>query len=464
MSQTNKPGESDTEDFLDFSLAGRDEIEQGHEEEDVGKQNAEETQKSPIGPYSLSGGDNGTYVLHLGERNWVIGLDWVTYHERKPKSEVIREAKEQNAQFVFRRDADESVQDGFSHYMKGIKKPSQLRSLAASLAEGTAQPWRGIYQISDNLWWYIAVRDGFAILPDSDVVGTSEEINIAMRAHQGMGGWRTWTGNLADLEDLVINKTTRSSKPIVVDQTKTKIYLLSGCALIGLGIGGVYLHHKHELQLQQDLKAMEQHRLIQQRIEEEKALENMPSPATHMPMPNEMLEACWDKANALPVFNEGWELAKFSCDQENLNVLWQRGPGATLYAAPAGGIMKQGEEIESQIKLNINNKTPDNTGEIETAAREMQSLLQLAGVDDATISIDIPRPKPIKQSDMSLKSAPPPPPPPPTARVEFTWPTFPIGTNWDAVPGLRIKSVEKDAKGWDVTAIIYGKRENIYQK
>lgn len=455
--------DGDDIDFMGLTLEGDGPGNDEHyKQEQHEEQQAETDQpRMPLGPYSLRGGENGTFILHLAERDWVIGLNWVSYEERKPKSETLREAKEQNAQFVFRRDADESIQNGFSHYMKDTKKPNKLRSLAASIAEGTRQPWRGIYQISDNLWWYIAVRDGFAILPDSDVVGTLPEITAAMRAHQGMGQWATMKGDLADLEDLIANKATNSAKPVVVNQTKTHIYLFTLCVLVGLGITGLYLHHEHILQLKNDLQLLEKQRLIHKRIEEEKMLANTPNPATRLPMPNEMLQACWSKVGTLAVFNEGWELSKFSCMPNTLNVLWSRGPGATLYAAPSGGITKQGDAIESEIPLDMGKLTPDNTGDIQLAAREMQSLLQSAGIANATININIPHMAPIKQSDMSINSPPPPPPPPPTADITFTWPTFPVGTDWDSVPGLRIKSVVEGPNGWDVTAIIYGQREKI---
>lgn len=460
---------SGTEHELDeFVLAGDFGLPEEEGEADFLHDNIDEQVRSeepvfqtPLGPYSLIGGENGTYILNLAERDWVIGLNWVSYEERKSKTETLAEAREQKAQFVFRRDVDEAIQNGFSKYVKDIKKPTKLRSLAASIAEGTPQPWRGVYQISDNLWWYIAVRDGFAILPDSDVVGTWAEVSTAMRAHQGIGQWATIRGNIADLESMIVNKATSSPKPLIVNQTKMQLYLFTGIAIVGLGLAGAYLHHKHELQLQHDLKMLEKQRLIHRRIEEERLLEKTPNPATKMPMPNQMLQACWEKANTLPVFNEGWSLAKFSCAPGVLNVLWNRGPGATLYAAPAGAIVKQGDSIESEIQLDMAEDTPDNTGEIQLSTREMQSLLQAADVKNMSININIPHIKPTTPSEMSINAPPPPPPPVPTADIAFTWPTFPVGTDWDAIPGLRIKSVVEGVDGWDVTAIIYGQREKI---
>lgn len=55
----------------------------------------------------------------------------------------------------------------------------QIYSLAALLADSHKVPWAGAFDLGDGLWWYIAVRDNYGLMPDGDVVGTFEDIQQA---------------------------------------------------------------------------------------------------------------------------------------------------------------------------------------------------------------------------------------------------------------------------------------------
>lgn len=443
------------DDFPDFPDAGP-----GHDGDGL---NFETEDNKPLNPtpkgkYSLTGGENGTYVLEMAGERWLIGMDWSSVNEVQSKKAIIKKGKELGAQTAIQRDTDAAVQVAYGMPIAGLKS-SGLHSLAAAIAEGTQQPWRAVYRVGENLWWYIAVRDGFAIIPGSDIVGDAETIEKVKRRDQHMPRWQNLLGDLGDLEELIETKSTRSPKIIRIDRSSKANYI-SLAILLGAGAVGYHLWQDHVAQ-QKRMAFIEHQRILEAARHREliNELQRPPSPLTKIPMPNDVARNCMAVMEKIPVSLYGWQLINESCGPQSVQVAWKRSPGATLAVTPRGVVGPKGDTIVNAESIGLPMKGPDNDASIELAVDDFRIVMQGANIHSSIVVT-----KPVQQvlTEKEINTGKiPPPPPPPQAKIKFIWPTVPTGVNWNIIPGFRIQNIQHDPKGWKITAIIYGKRPPI---
>jgi len=412
----------------------------------------------PKGKYSLSGGENGSYVLELANERWLIGMDWSSVNEIQSKRSIIKKGKEQGFQTALQRDTDAAVQIAYGMPISGLKT-SGLHSLAAAIAEGTQQPWRGVYRVGENLWWYIAVRDSFAIVPGSDIVGDAEAIERAKQKDQHLSGWQELIGDIGDLEQLIEEKATKSPKIIRIDKSNKISYIALAVLLGAAGLGyHLWRNHiaeqKHMAFVQHErMVAAAKHRALMEQ------LQRPPSPLTRIPTANDVLEHCVAVMQDVPTSLYGWQLIGENCGPKGVTIAWKRMPGATLAATPRGIVGPKGDTIVNSESIGLPMKGPDNSGQIQVAVDDLRIILQGADVKSSII-VTIPKAPILTEKEINSGKIPPPPPPP-HAAIKFVWPSVPTGVNWDIIPGFRIKDIKHVQKGWQITAVIYGKRPPI---
>lgn len=400
-----------------------------------------------------------TQVLDLSGALWLIGIDWESREAPQSKSQIRARAREIGADMAVQRVVDGAVQVGYGFPVEGLRPSSRVRSLAASVAQGVKQPWLGIYQISEDLYWYVAVRDGFQIMPGSDIVADRRTVEALRREHRGLSGdWTQKDGTLEDLESLIDQFATRSPKVWFLNQSQRPFYLtLAACGI--LAAGGYYAYHRHE----EAVHAAKMAALARMRRAEQARLASRkeplpPSPVVGKPMPDKVVSACMGVVGQVPLSIDGWRLASLSCTNRTVSVGWKRSKGATLAASPRGAISPDGNTISNTIALPIVQKSKDNAARLEVGVADFRIYLQSAGVERSTVIIR--RPKPVKRTvyQRTVDHKPPPPPPPPEAVVSFVWPVLPSGTDWNRIPGFRITSITHEKDGWKIGGTIYGKR------
>lgn len=376
---------------------------------------------------------NQAKIIKAGGRKWVAGLVWRSFAKHPSRSEYREDARALGADWFVLRKTAEVTQTGFCGAIPG-NKPQQLYSLAAAIAEEHPHPWRGIFKLSDKLWWYIAVRDGQAILPDGDVVGTHADILAALAHHDAYGDWHTFDGTIDDLVPLleVAQKTARlpplkSVKPVPLWRSPWPIILIAILAVIGFAL---YQHHQHMQRVAAQRRMEAFLRAQQQTL----------SPLATTSQPDAWLSACGDVIEPLFISQNGWLVSNVSCTYNQATIIWERLANATVGTRPPGTLSEGGNKVVQSYSLARLPDGQDKMQDYTSADIALYDLLQPINVQ-AVIS------RPVREPNQFYF----------TQNVNFTLPISPFGIDFNSVPGLRITSLRWTQAGWLLSGEIYAK-------
>ena len=391
-------------------------------------------------------------VITVGKRRWVAGMLWRSFEEKPSRAELRQEGDDLRTDWATLRVGDDAIQAGFCAAVDESKRPNRLFSLAAAVADSQRQPWLGIYKIADGLWWYIAVRDGQAILPDGDVIGGEAEIYAARERHSGFGDWTYVEGNLDDLSALV--QGIKPSPVFALHGAPDGLRAATALAVVIVvaGAGGLWWHaHQLAAQRARELAMARIHALLE-RQQVKKAL---PSPLLTTPMPDAWLAACDGAIKNVPVSQDGWTASGVSCTGNVASIVWHRMPGATTAVRPQGALDAGGNKVFQSIPLALIRAAGRSNGQpLPAEESDLFAMLQGMGVK-TTIQSALSQPP--ASTLPGGKSAGKTALPTPQAQVHFTSPVAPFSMNWDAIPGFRITRVAMRADGWSVEGVLYGR-------
>ena len=398
----------------------------------------------------LQGAVSAARILTIGKRRWVAGMLWRSFEEKPSRSDLRQEGEDLHADWATLRVGEDAIQAGFCPALDGVKHPKRRFSLAASVADAQRQPWLGIYRIEEDLWWYIAVRDGQAILPDGDVIGGEAEIYAARERHSGFGDWTYVEGSLDDLSALIEN--VKPSPVFALHGAPDWMLPATGLAVIaGAAMGAGLWWHDHQLAEQRAHQlAIAKLRAV---LGQEQAAKAPPSPLLTTPPPDAWLAACGNAIETVPVSQDGWTVGEVSCAGNAASIVWQRMPGATAAVHPAGALDADGDKVFQSIPLDMQGAVgTNNSRSLEQEKSALFALLQGMGVK-ATVQAQqptgtLPGGKAAGKSGM---------PSIPQAQVRFTLPVAPFGMPWDAVPGFRISRVAMGKDGWNIEGVLIGR-------
>lgn len=395
-------------------------------------------------------------IIEIAGKKWLVGLSWASYENHPNKVELREDADRLESDWVAVRDNQQIVQAGFCPAIEGMKRPVKLASLGAYLADSHEQPWLGTFKIADNLWWYLAVRDGHAILPNGDIIGDEQEVVAARENHSGFMDWNYIEGGLDDLERFL---TDIDAKPTMAKSLSSGA--ISGASLsvititIAALIGGGY-YYWQEKQLQEAQAILQAQQAMKAQLEAGKPLPPAPSPLISTPLPNEWLNACKQIIYKQPLSLYGWELDKVMCDPVSTHIYWLRKTGATVAERPDGILSAEGDSIDQTIDLqNIHNSEVDDSIDLEEAKLALRAWAQSA---EFTLSINntspvvLPGAEPLKDTNGNLLPAPRP-------QTSFTLDlsVSPLNLDFSSVPGLRLSKINTSGSTWHVEGTLYGK-------
>lgn len=377
----------------------------------------------------LSDNASRAEIVNAVGRGWVAGLIWRSFANYPTLSERREDAQALGAEWVVLRESFDIIQAGFCPaVLPG--KPKKLYSLAAAIAEEYQQPWCGVFKLSEKSWWYIAVRDGQAVLPDGDVVGDYATVLAARRRHEAYGDWNVYDGTLDDIKPLLeFSKKNvrllpvRSVEPVSIWTIVTPLALA-----VAVIVGGGVLFMQHERQV---------HRAAQQAVH--RIVVNI-SPLHRTPMPDEWLAACGSIIKSLPISTGGWLAEKVSCSGESAAILWQRLDAAALSSRPEGELSDDGNEV---VQVRPLMRLPPGLDIMLSEQEEVEtlfSILQSIGVQAGVGS-------PTRDSGGAYVSQ----------TVNFTLPIPPFNLDFNKVPGLRFTSLTWTDSGWTLEGSLYGK-------
>lgn len=391
-------------------------------------------------------------IIEINGRKWLAGMAWCSFEDIPNKDEIKEDAGRLKSDWYSVRVGQSVIQAGFSSPIEGIKRPNKIYSLAAMLADAKEQPWLGIFKIGEGLWWYIAVRDGHAILPDGDIVGGEEEIREAQDRHSGYTDWKYVEGDLSFLSELIDGIDAKAT-PIKSLSAGINLVPLISITLTIAAIGGGYYwwHQKQLVEAQEKAAAME-------RIRSQMAINTAqskiaPSPLLTSPEPKEWLTACAKIIKRVPISQYSWEMSELSCGQSAVNVTWIRKEGATVMQKPTGDLSDDGEKISQSIPLEISQVGKDDGVKLRDSQLAMRAWAQSANIQlgmTATAAQAAPPLPGAKPEDI-------PPPPTPQVSVRLEMPISPFNIDFSSVHGLRLNSLKSSTTGWVVEGFICGK-------
>ena len=396
-------------------------------------------------------------VITIGKRRWVAGMLWRSFEEKPSRTELRQEGEDLQTDWAALRVGEDAIQAGFCAAVMDAKgrrsKPKKLFSLAAAVADSQRQPWLGIYKIEEGLWWYIAVRDGQAILPDGDVIGGEAEIYAARERHSGFGDWTYVEGNLDDLSALV--EGVRPSPVFALHGAPDWLRPAAGLAIVAVaaGAGGLWWHeHQLAAQRARQLAMARIHALLEQK----QVKKVLPSPLLTTPLPDAWLSACGGAIENVLVSRDGWTVGEVSCAGNAASIVWRRMPGATTAARPQGALDAGGNKVFQSVPLALKSAAGRNNGQ-SLAVEESDLFALLQGMGVKGIIQSAPSQPPASALPGGKAAGKSTAPAIPQARVHFTLPVAPFSVNWDAIPGFRISRIAMHADGWTVEGVLYGR-------
>jgi hypothetical protein len=388
-------------------------------------------------------------IIEAGGRRWVAGLVWHGYSTKPKPKELQKTAAEEKADWVAVRPplvGTTATQAGFCVPVPGEPaRPRGLYSLAAAIADKKAQPWLGVYEIADDLWWMIAVVHNHSILTEGDVVGTRAEIRKARDSLRGHAGWEFYEGTLKDdLLPILASRKRRAFARVksVIPVPPARLFGPPLAATAGL-VACFYLWNWH-------LHAEETAR--ERALIAARAHHHAPAPISPLaitPTPDTWLQACAAAINPLPLTVAGWALSGIACDRSGVDLKWTRLDGGTTLLRPPGVLSSDGNTIVGGMALPRLPAGPDKTLGLETDTNILFGLLQSLGITAQISAPALPPQLPGLTSRPASTAIP-------ESVVRFSVPFSPWLLSLD-VPGFRLTEMHQTTQGWDLTGEIYGR-------
>ena len=398
--------------------------------------------------------------------DFVVGLSW-RHEDAPPKAKTLRElAAEKGRWGVVRETSAGAFQAGFCAPLEGVRSAARLRALAAVVADHKPQPWRGVYEIGEGRYWYIAVRDGQGILPDGDCVGTLAEVEEWHDRDLAYGGWSEVEGTLADLAEIMRGGVRAPAlRDLQHRAWVTPAVAAAGLAVVGGASGMAW--HWHELKVEQQRQAaLARERAIAAALSAKRGAQARVLPWTQQPLPSQAFAACESAWSAQPLAVAGWTLAGWTCHVQGLagvaiQATWARAGGV---AADAPGMLSaDAQQSTSTASVPVSLAPSSPRALVATVAQ--RATWTLAERNGLALQLQPPpAPRPALPGAKPAKDAPPPDPW--TAQPVLVSSEAPfwnaLGEGFDQVAGLRVSEVSWTAPGpWKATGTLYALRPGV---
>jgi hypothetical protein len=388
-----------------------------------------------------------TRVVNIHNTPWLLGLSWRSFEQAPTRSEIKADAAQLAAIWYVTRIGKSAIQCGFGN--PPLPSPTRARglySLAALLADTAPQPWRGVFQVEEGVWWYIAVRDGHAILPDGDQVGGQDMLLAVREKHAAYDDWHEIEGNILNLSDRIAAQKSQRTPVRSLNGpgvTASQMFVLT-VLLAGLVSGYMWWQHRIQATLKARLAAMaalKSGMAVQQAQAHPSLLLTTPDAET-------WLRACKTIIEATPLSVNGWTLSGVACESNAVNWVWKRGLGATVASRP-DGTLSDNDTVAGTAKLPLLPNGHGETGDLAHAKTRLIAGLQKTGIDLQMVS---PSSAPVLPGQAPALAAAVTP-----ASLPFSFDTpIPVfDLNLD-IPGLRLNKISMIATGWHVEGVLYG--------
>lgn len=290
--------------------------------------------------------------VRVGKAYYWVGLEWETIATSDNRGQRLKELRRlcgpKGLRCLRVRPDLDVVSIGYAPRPHG--KMRAAPALAAAVADARREPWMGIFDLGDGNFWYVAVREGQAVIPGGDLIGSREAVDIARGEHMGLGEWSFFEGGVAELEGLLADARSAGGKPGLVTTfvPQVPVWIYAGIAMAVAG--GFWWHHRQVVILQHEAAvqaAVRASRLLNARdaMQARLAAEAAARPWAAIARPRAFVRACLAWLGRAPINARGWRITSAACALPNrVSVQWIR-DGGSLGDAPAGIVSPDGNTI-----------------------------------------------------------------------------------------------------------------------
>lgn len=380
---------------------------------------------------------------------YALGLTW-EHEPVKPKPAALRERARRLGRFgVVRHTATGVYQVGYGDLPPGTKGAARIRALASLAVEQYPSPWMGVFKLTDDAYWLIAVRDG-EIVPGGDHFGGRDDVMAARDALRAQESWHEHNGTVANLAEIVGLATPERGLRDLQALVPKAVWI--GSTVLGvaaIGAAGAMWWTQH----QEAQQRVEQQRLAAAQRAQREAEAAIP-PWSKLPAPSALMGACAGAWHDQALARDGWTLANWRCEQQGamlaLTVSWKRAGGTALHAP---GELTDPDHSQASLTQAVTWSPSSSPAVLADLAR--RTILTFSQTRAVPLTLD-PPPKPETNGNASELDVQPW-----QARgVTFTFeapPWIRYSGDFDAMPGLRLASVAYDAdkKEWSVHGTLY---------
>lgn len=403
-------------------------------------------------------------IIQIGNRNFLLGMTWHTHEADLSKAVLKAESEQFSADlgvplnWACKRTAEDThVQYGYATRPNGVKRVGKLFSLGAQLAATRRQPWLGTFQIDEDTWWYIAVRDGHTILPDGDVVGDMETIQAARENHSNFGDWNYEEGDISKIQELLEESGDKYFKIFPLQREPVPVStIVIFTSVLSLLIGGyVYLSN-----LKKEEWELEHARLLDNAKRGVKFAQNTVNQVvnsddtilTSYASPDEWINAC-NSLIRITLWNvQGWNVRDIVCDKQNMSVTYMRSSFGTVSNRPEGELAANGDLIVSKLALPQLPPAPDNRKPIDESRELFFAWAQNLGIKPTITSgggnslFTLPGQE--KSTAVSATAT----------KLDFSFSVnyWPDNLQLNSIPGLRVTSLKFDGINWLISGLLFG--------
>lgn len=389
---------------------------------------------------------------------FAAGLSW-RHEDTRPKAKALRALSLEKGRWgLVRETSAGTIQVGFCNPIDGVTSPAKLRSLAAMVADQHPQPWMGRYRISENRYWYIAVRDGQEVIPDGDRIGTAADVDRIREQHRELGEWTTdLEGTIDDLAEMARTWTRKVTLSDLQRRLWVPVAIVSGVAIaIAAVSAGVVVHNERAAAARKKIE--DDNRLALAAAQRaERVAKSRVLPWTHEPMPSDVVRACGLAWRDQDLARGGWMLSSWRCDASTNGISmtsdWERAGG--LASEAPGTLQDGGQKAEEsvQVRRAFSEPSPLVT-QSEAAQRAIWSFAQSNGL---TLTMTAAIAKPVLPGATPDEPAVDP--------WTISQPVFKLGMapwdpaapSFDTVPGLRVRGLRwsQGTPQWTVDTTLY---------
>ncbi|TWG87968.1 pilin accessory protein (PilO) [Cupriavidus gilardii J11] len=350
-----------------------------------------------------------------------------------------------------------AIQSGFCEPLPGIK-PGSLKSLAAVVASHHRAPWNGIFHLEGNRYWYVAVRQGQAIITGGDRIGTLSDLTVVRERHRMLGEWMEVDGTLQDLAAIVRTaKAVPALRDVQSGPWKAAAYGAAACVGLASIVGAAWYWYDKQQTAEREAQMARQRAVVAaQRASDAARQHTVPWPA--QPAPEAFIESCRQEWRRQALAEAGWALGSWRCLQNKPGTLaiettWRRDGGVALHAP--GALSQDGNQATaSREAATDSEQSRKDVLAVGDAQRVMWTYAQTFG-----IALQLSMPPALLPSDGSgpvdswLAMA---------VEIPFDAPPWlGPGQGLDAVAGLRLNEISYDAvtQSWKGAAKLYALRD-----